>query len=80
MKKFKIFIAAFILVFLISSTSNATMPEKIAIGLRFGSSAVSGASFKTSGLVVSNDISNIMLKSGSNYNINLADKVFHKMV
>ena len=73
MKKFKIFIAAFILVFLISSTSNATMPEKIAIGLRFGSSAVSGASFKTSGLVVSNDISNIMLKSGSNYNINLAD-------
>ena len=73
MKKIKIFIMAFICIILLSNASNATMPEKIGIGLRFGGSGVSSADFKTSGLVVSNDVANIMLKSGSDYNVKLAD-------
>ena len=73
MKKIKIFITAFVFIILLSNVSNAAMPEKIGIGLRFGSSAVSSADFNTSGLVVSNDVANIMLKSGSNYNVKLAD-------
>lgn len=73
MKKIRIFITAFVFIFLLSNASNAAMPEKIGIGLRFGSSAVSTADFNTSGLVVSNDVANIMLKSGFNYNVKLAD-------
>lgn len=66
MKKIKLFLILTLLIIFTSSTY-ANTPEKIAIGLKFASTSVSTASFKSSGLIVSNDISNILLSS---------DKVF----
>lgn len=66
MKKIKLFLI-FTLLMLITSNSYAATPEKIGIGLRFASTAVSTASFKSSGLLVSDDISNKMLSSDKSY-------------